>query len=81
MIGFIVVAFTLCSYIEHNYTRKSCEVIQVHNGIVAVVDKGGNVWEFEGEGYHKGDTVNLHMNDNCTSTICDDYIKKVKKVK
>lgn len=65
-------------YIEHNYTRKNCEVVWVGDGIVRVEDRCGYVWEFEGSGYDVGVHVDVKMHTNFThGTIFDDYITGV----
>jgi hypothetical protein len=79
----LVVAFIMvvgcAGRIEHNYTRPDCEVIAIKQGTITVQDKGGNVWQFEGWGYHIGDKVDLKMHTNFThNTSADDYIVDVK---
>jgi hypothetical protein len=65
--------------IEHNYTRKDCEVISVKNGVVKAEDVCGYVWEFEGAGFYIGEIITLKMHTNYThGTITDDYVTGVK---
>lgn len=69
----------LCGTIEHNYTRKDCEVVEVCGSHVTVEDKCGYLWSFDDYGYRVGDTVTLHMHTNYThGTINDDYIVDVR---
>ena len=70
------------SYFEHNYTREECEVIQICDGIVTVVDGCGFTWDFEKENndLEVGDFVTLKMFDNISSAnIEDDVITKIIK--
>ena len=63
---------------ERTYTREA-QVINVDKAIVTVIDKNGNLWEFEGDGYDVNDNVKLIMDTNNTDEfIYDDYIKDVK---
>lgn len=64
---------------EHHYVRKNCEVVSIENGLVTVVDKTNNVWQFENDSFQKGDKVNLTMFDSATGTMYDDEIVKVEK--
>lgn len=79
IIGVLLVGGILgCNYYEHHYTRDNCEVVRIENNIVTVEDKCGFYWQFEDEGYSKGDIVDLKMFDSCTnSNIKDDEIIKV----
>ena len=84
VIGLLLLAsLGICSYVEHNYTRKYCIVTDVTAQGIEVEDQGGELWFYETkEKFAVGDVVNLKMNDNCTSTyIYDDTIKSVKKSK
>lgn len=76
-----VLMFGVCSYIEHNYTRKDCEIVRVENGVVTFEDKCGFYWDWENgenEYFEVGDFVDLKMNDNCSSGyVGDDVITKV----
>ena len=65
-------------YIEHNYTRTDCEVIEASSMGALIEDRCGFTWYYEGEGFEVGDLVDLKMHDNFTSSnIDDDEIKKV----
>lgn len=66
------------SYFEHNYIRQNCEVTQICDGIVTVIDETGETWDFIAKGYKVGDIVDVKMHDNYTSAyVYDDEITKV----
>lgn len=65
-------------YVNTHYTRPNCRVMEVSGEIITVEDKGGNIWEFYGEGYRVGDRVNLRMYTNYTADFTDDEIISVK---
>ena len=67
-------------YTEHRYTKENCVVIMVENDEITVEDKLGYTWTFYGEGFQKGDKVNLKMFDSCTGTNTDDIIENVERV-
>lgn len=70
---------SIAGHIEHNYTRKDCEVVEVNGDIVTVEDRNGYLWEFEGTGYDVGVYLDIMMHTNYThGTIIDDYITGVK---
>lgn len=77
----LVLLFGTACYIEHNYTRKDCEVVRVENGIVRFKDKCGFYWDWEieeNEYFEVGDFVDLKMNDSYSSGyVGDDVITKV----
>ena len=77
----LVLLFGTACYIEHNYTRKDCEIVRVENGIVRFKDKCGFYWDWEiekDEYFEVGDFVDLKMNDSCSSGyVGDDVITKV----
>ena len=84
MKNFIIISLLvpmLCgaNYIEHNYIRENCIVIEAHNNNIKVKDKSGFIWSFNGEGFFIGDIVDLKMYDNTTTTHFDDIIKDVIK--
>lgn len=72
-IGFI-------GYTEHRYTKENCVVVMVEGDEITVEDKLGYGWTFYGEGFQKGDKVNLTMFDSCTGTNTDDVIERVERV-
>lgn len=55
-----------------DYTKTA--VVTEVNNIVTVVDKDGEEWQFEGDGFEEGDTVILLIDDNDTETKYDDII-------
>ena len=63
---------------EDTYTLKECKIVEVDRHTVTAEDKRGNLWEFTAEGYAEGETVELVMKANHTTTLKDDIIKKVK---
>lgn len=74
---FLLIGFA--GHVEHNYTRKDCEVVKVSGGVVTVEDKCGYLWEFEGTGYDVGVHLDVKMHTNFThGTIADDYITGIK---
>lgn len=82
LVGALLVAmFGVVGYVEHNYTRKDCEVIQINDGIVTFEDKCGFVWDWkikENEYFEIGDFVDLRMNDHCSNSyVHDDEITKI----
>ena len=69
-------------YFESCYTREGCEVVNVEDNTVWVVDKTDNLWMFDVEEniFEVGEIVDLKMNTNHTeSNIFDDIILEVKK--
>lgn len=75
-----VVMIIFCNYIETTYTR-FVTVKDVINNTVITEDANGYLWEFEEDGFHKGDQVKLIMNNNHTdSIIIDDIITKAIKI-
>lgn len=74
-----VIAILMCvGYVNTHYTRPNCRVMEVSGEVITVEDKGGNTWEFYGEGYRVGDRVTLKMYTNCTAEFTDDEIISVK---
>jgi hypothetical protein len=67
-------------YTEHRYTKENCVVVMVENDEITVEDNLGCGWTFYGEGFKKGDKVNLKMFDSCTGTNTDDVIEGVERV-
>lgn len=61
---------------ESTYTR-TATITKSESGIVTAKDLSGNLWQYEGSAT-VGDTVELVMYDNHTSTIRDDIIKGIK---
>lgn len=74
----IITSFGCVAHLEHNYTRKNCEVINIQDGVATIEDKLGFKWKVQNEKLTVGDIVDLKMNDNCSDTyIHDDLIKGV----
>lgn len=70
-----------CSCYVSIYTRKA-KVTNINKEVVTVIDKKGNIWEFKGNGFKKGQKVKLIMDTNNTDEkITDDFIKDVKVIK
>ena len=67
-------------YTEHRYTKENCMVVMVEDNEITVEDNLGEWWTFYGEGFQKGDRVNLEMFDSCTGTNTDDVIENVERV-
>ena len=67
-------------YTEHRYTKENCVVVMVENDEITVEDNLGHWWTFYGEGFQKGEKVNLTMFDSCTGTNTDDVIENVERV-
>lgn len=77
----LLFGIAFCSYYSFTYTRTAI-VTKVENGKVTVTEKDGYVWEFYGDGFSVNDYVEMTMDTNNTdSTIKDDIVKKVKKIK
>ena len=78
--GFLTFVGVVGSY-ESAYNRDAvCE--SYNNGVYTFIDESGNEWEWEAEAKEKfaiGSTYTLSMDDNHTSNIEDDWIKKIKK--
>ena len=81
VLGLLIAGFSSVAHIEHNYTRKDCDVVKVENGVVRFKDKCGYTWNWEieeNEYFEIGDKVDLRMNDSCSANyIDDDIITKV----
>lgn len=79
MLVVFIVMFVFASWIDTHYTRHDCEVIGYTEDVVTVEDSCGYQWQFIGEGYEVGDTVDLKMYTNHTDNyIYDDEIIEVK---
>ena len=61
------------------YTRSAeGTIIEVTNEVVAVETADGHVWEFKGEGFEVGQTVNVVFSNNGSpDCVKDDMIKWV----
>lgn len=78
----LVSMLSLFGTIESTYVIKKCEVIDIDNDIVTVIDKRNNEWKFyieEDSDIVVGDNVDLIIDNNHTDhTIIDDEVKRVK---
>ena len=72
----VVIVLGLLWGIESNYTRTAV-VVDSKNNVVTCEDKQGHIWQYNGQAV-VGETVELIMSDNHTSTINDDVVKGVK---
>lgn len=79
-LGMFITSLGVLGHFEHRYTRKNCEVVTIENDKITVEDELGEWWTFYGEGFEKGDKVNLKMFDSCTGTNTDDVIEGVERV-
>lgn len=81
IIFLLIIMACITDYIETHYTREECEVVNIENNTIWVVDKTDNLWMFDVEDnlFEVGDIVDLQMHTNHTdSNIFDDIILKVK---
>jgi hypothetical protein len=81
VIAFIAIAGIAINSISHAnaYTRTAEGIIiEVNDEVVAVETADGHVWEFEGEGFEVGQTVDVVFSNNgSTNCVKDDMIKWV----
>lgn len=77
----IAIAGTVINSISRTnaYTRSAeGTIIEVTGEVVAVETADGHVWEFEGEGFEVGQTVNVVFSNNCSPNfVKDDMIQWV----
>ena len=82
LVGFIAVV-GLAGEWETHYTRPAtCTNVIYETHVVEFTDVSGHVWEWEFEPfetYKVGDAYNLHMSDNHSTTISDDFIRNIEK--
>lgn len=67
---------------ESNYTLLAvCTSYSFDSRTYEFTDNNGNIWKWEREmdSFVVGGAYRLHMSNNHSSTIYDDYIKKVSK--
>ena len=75
-----VIAPSITGWIDTHYTM-TCEIDEINGDIITVIDGTNNLWDFYGEGFHKGDRVKVTFFNNTTDhTRYDDEIVKVKKI-
>ena len=81
-IALIAIACTACGAMHkaNAYTRTTeGTVIAVNNDVVTVKTTDGNVWEFEGEGFEVGQTVEVVFSNNGSpDCVKDDIIQWVR---
>ena len=76
----LILSVGIALNLEHTYTRKNCEIVNVENGVVTFEDEGGMLWKWkieENEYFEIGDSVDLKMYDNHSTITKDDTIKKI----
>ena len=76
----MVVLMGCMGYIDTHYTRKDCEVVEVEQGLMTIVDTCGYEWTYysDEEVHEVGTVVNLKMHtNNTTDNIEDDEILKI----
>jgi hypothetical protein len=82
LIGFLGVVGLVGEW-ETHYTRlATCTNIQYDTRIAKFIDNDGNMWKWEiepTESFEIGNVYRLHMSDNHSTSIYDDYIRKIKK--
>ena len=80
-VAVLLAIIVLGGYIECNYTREDCVVVEASPTGAVFEDKCGFTWYWEEEGFEVGDVVDLKMYNNGTNNcIDDDEIKKVVRV-
>ena len=81
VIAFIAIAGIAINSISHAnaYTRTAEGIIiEVNDEVVAVETADGHVWEFKGEGFEVGQTVDIVFSNNGSpDCVKDDMIKWV----
>ena len=79
--GFLAVVGLVGEW-ETHYTRlATCTNIEYKTNIAEFTDNDGNAWEWEiepSEHFETDKVYRLYMSDNHTSSIYDDYIRKIK---
>jgi len=77
-------AFVLCpgiaGRIESTYKMEGI-VIEKNNNVIVFESNDGNLWEAEEASVTVGDKILATMDDRHTTTIYDDEIIKIKKIK
>lgn len=77
----IVGLFCVAGYVECNYTRQDCVVVEATETGAIFVDKCGFTWYVECEGYQVGDVADLKMYNNHTDNcITDDEVRDLVRV-
>ena len=80
ILAFIVIVggFIGAGYVENNYTRHDCVVIENKGGYTTFTDKTGYEFTFKGDFYKVGDRIDVKMNTNGTNSVLDDVVKEVR---
>ena len=73
--------YCVVGYIECNYTRQDCVVVEATETGAIFEDKCGFTWYVDCEGYEVGDKADLKMYNNHTDNcIDDDEVRGLKRV-
>ena len=62
---------------ENTYILEDCVVSDVCGSSALIQDKNGNLWEVQDVNLWEHQVVNLVMNNNRTSIVEDDIVKRV----
>lgn len=73
------VALYIVAYVDTNYERKDCEVVESKGGYTTAEDKQGHLWTFKGDYFKIGDRIDLRMNTNGTKSIYDDTVTQAHR--
>lgn len=82
LIGFLGVVGLVGEWETHYTLLVTCTYVEYSTHTAEFTDNGGNIWEWEiepAECFEIGNVYCLHMSDNHSTSIYDDYIKKIKK--
>ena len=81
VVGIILGLYCVAGYIECNYTRHDCVVVEASPTGAIFEDRCGFTWYVDCEGYQVGDKADLKMYNNCTNNcIDDDEVRGLKRV-
>ena len=73
-----VIMLSVCSYIEHTYTKEAV-VCVYDNEVVGFIDNTGHEYQADNvDNVVCGQRVKLIMNDECTTSMTDDSIRYIK---
>lgn len=77
----MIAMYVLASYVDTHYTTTATVTYQDNTGrVVAVDEHNGNMWEFKADNVYAGQTIEMRMFTNNTTTIYDDEVVGVKIV-
>lgn len=71
-LNIVMILFIMCVLMNVQKVNASAEtgtVKEINKEIVTVMDHNGNLWDFYGDGYRKGDRVQIVFNRNHTKVI------------